>query len=188
MRCWKIETQGSKMRARTTADELVGDGPEADFRLLCSGLGSGAGKGWIHPSCRGATARHRPSASRPIRGLRTRRASTTLTRRAAYVGWGSTSGSMSSSPFAFMCRPSGISVQPILPIYRPTFPDVCAELETPCGPFTPEEAVKFRRHTHADAAIALRRHDEQAKIPGLVTPALGHFRPHLEEVDVAQRK
>jgi phosphonate degradation associated HDIG domain protein len=48
------------------------------------------------------------------------------------------------------------------------------------GPFTPEEAAAFRRHLHAEAAIALRRWDEQAKARGLATPDLEHFRPHLE--------
>jgi phosphonate degradation associated HDIG domain protein len=48
------------------------------------------------------------------------------------------------------------------------------------GPFTPEETAQFRRDPHAEAAIALRRFDEQAKVPGLPTPALEHFRRYLE--------
>ncbi len=48
------------------------------------------------------------------------------------------------------------------------------------GPFTAEEVAAFRRHPHAETAVALRRHDEQAKIKGLSTPGLEHFRPYLE--------
>jgi phosphonate degradation associated HDIG domain protein len=49
------------------------------------------------------------------------------------------------------------------------------------GPFTPEEVAAFRRNPHAEAAVALRRWDEEAKVAGLVTPPLEHFRPYLEE-------
>jgi phosphonate degradation associated HDIG domain protein len=48
------------------------------------------------------------------------------------------------------------------------------------GPLTPAEVAQFRCHPHAEAAIALRRFDEQAKVPGLQTPSLEHFRPYLE--------
>ncbi|HEY7329222.1 MAG TPA: phosphonate degradation HD-domain oxygenase [Gemmataceae bacterium] len=48
------------------------------------------------------------------------------------------------------------------------------------GPFTPDEAAKFRKHPHAEAAVALRRFDEQAKVPGLPTPSLEHFRSYLQ--------
>jgi predicted HD phosphohydrolase len=47
-------------------------------------------------------------------------------------------------------------------------------------PFTPDETARFREHLHAQAAIALRRFDEQAKVPGLPTPSLEHFRPYLQ--------
>jgi phosphonate degradation associated HDIG domain protein len=52
------------------------------------------------------------------------------------------------------------------------------------GPFTPEEVSQFRLNPHAEAAVALRRFDDQAKIPGLPTPALEHFRPYLEAARV----
>jgi phosphonate degradation associated HDIG domain protein len=55
------------------------------------------------------------------------------------------------------------------------------------GPFTPEEVAEFRCNTHADAAVALRRHDDVAKIPGLSTPTLEHFRPILEAARDARR-
>jgi phosphonate degradation associated HDIG domain protein len=48
------------------------------------------------------------------------------------------------------------------------------------GPFTPDEAVQFLRSPHAEAAVALRRFDEQAKVPGLPTPPLVYFRSFLE--------
>jgi len=47
------------------------------------------------------------------------------------------------------------------------------------GPFTPEEAAAFRAGPHASAALTLRQWDELAKVPGLKTPDLDHFRPHL---------
>jgi phosphonate degradation associated HDIG domain protein len=55
------------------------------------------------------------------------------------------------------------------------------------GPFTPDEAARFRLHPHAEAAVRLRRLDEQAKVPGLHTPDLEHFRPCLEAVRAARR-
>jgi phosphonate degradation associated HDIG domain protein len=54
------------------------------------------------------------------------------------------------------------------------------------GPFAPDEAAKFCMHPHAEAAVGLRRFDEQAKVPGLPTPALEHFRPHLEAARAAR--
>jgi phosphonate degradation associated HDIG domain protein len=55
------------------------------------------------------------------------------------------------------------------------------------GAFAPDEAAKFRNHPHAEAAIALRRFDEQAKVPGLPTPTLEHYRPYLEAACAARR-
>jgi phosphonate degradation associated HDIG domain protein len=55
------------------------------------------------------------------------------------------------------------------------------------GPFTPDEAAQFRVHPHAEAAVLLRRLDEQAKVPGLHTPDLEHFRPCLEAARAARR-
>jgi phosphonate degradation associated HDIG domain protein len=56
------------------------------------------------------------------------------------------------------------------------------------GPFTPDEAAQFRKHPHAEAAVALRRFDEQAKVPGLPTPTLERFRPYLEAACAARRR
>jgi phosphonate degradation associated HDIG domain protein len=55
------------------------------------------------------------------------------------------------------------------------------------GRFTPDEATRFRAHPHAEAAVVLRRLDEQAKVPGLPTPGLEHFRPFLEAARAARR-
>jgi phosphonate degradation associated HDIG domain protein len=55
------------------------------------------------------------------------------------------------------------------------------------GPFTPDEAAGFRVHPYAEAALMLRRLDEQAKVPGRYTPDLEHFRPALEAARAARR-
>jgi phosphonate degradation associated HDIG domain protein len=54
------------------------------------------------------------------------------------------------------------------------------------GPFMPDEAAQFRKRPHAEAAVTLRRLDEQAKVPGLPTPSLEHFRPYLEATRAAR--
>jgi phosphonate degradation associated HDIG domain protein len=48
------------------------------------------------------------------------------------------------------------------------------------GPFSPEAADDFARRPFAQDAVALRRFDEEAKLHGLQTPALEHFRSHLQ--------
>lgn len=48
------------------------------------------------------------------------------------------------------------------------------------GPMTADEVEEFERNPHFAAAVALRRRDDEAKVPGLVTPDFAHFRPHLE--------
>ena len=55
------------------------------------------------------------------------------------------------------------------------------------GRFTPDEAAQFRLHPHGQAAVLLRRLDEQAKVAGLPTPDLEHFRPCLEAALAARR-
>jgi predicted HD phosphohydrolase len=47
------------------------------------------------------------------------------------------------------------------------------------GPFTAAEATAFHAGPHAEAAIALRRWDDEAKVPGLALAELAHFRPIL---------
>ncbi len=59
-------------------------------------------------------------------------------------------------------------------------------LELQGGPFSAEAAEDFATGTHAEAAVQLRRFDEQGKIKGLETPDWEHFRPHLEKCLVQQ--
>jgi phosphonate degradation associated HDIG domain protein len=47
------------------------------------------------------------------------------------------------------------------------------------GPMPGDEAGRFRQNPFAEAAVAVRRWDDEAKIEGLQTPELDHFRPHL---------
>ncbi|MEQ8344179.1 MAG: hypothetical protein RIB84_09110 [Sneathiellaceae bacterium] len=44
------------------------------------------------------------------------------------------------------------------------------------GPMAADEAALFRRSPHFDAALHLRRWDDAAKVPGLATPDLSHYR------------
>lgn len=48
------------------------------------------------------------------------------------------------------------------------------------GPMTAAEASEFERHPHYAAAVALRKRDDEAKVPDLPTPTFAEFRPHLE--------
>ena len=53
-------------------------------------------------------------------------------------------------------------------------------LELQGGPMGADEARDFAAKKAAAGAIALRRWDDEAKIVGLKTPGLDHFRPYLE--------
>jgi OPA family glycerol-3-phosphate transporter-like MFS transporter len=57
-----------------------------------------------------------------------------------------------------------------------------ASLRVQGGPFTADEARAFLAQPHAAAAVELRRWDEAAKVPGLRTPRLEHYRSYLEAV------
>jgi [1-hydroxy-2-(trimethylamino)ethyl]phosphonate dioxygenase len=48
------------------------------------------------------------------------------------------------------------------------------------GPFSAEDARAFERQAHFAAAVALRRWDDGAKVPGLDVPALATYRHALE--------
>lgn len=43
------------------------------------------------------------------------------------------------------------------------------------GPFTEAEAERFASQPFAQEAIRLRRYDDRAKVPGLLTPTLAHY-------------
>jgi phosphonate degradation associated HDIG domain protein len=48
------------------------------------------------------------------------------------------------------------------------------------GPMSEEEVAEFRGNLHFEAALRLRRWDDQAKTPCLSTPSIEHFAPHVE--------
>jgi gamma-butyrobetaine dioxygenase len=58
-------------------------------------------------------------------------------------------------------------------------PASVVSLQLQGGPLSAEEVAQFNENPYAQAAVALRRWDEAAKTPGLKTPGLEHFRPHL---------
>lgn len=69
------------------------------------------------------------------------------------------------------------------PGYRDTLSAASVlSLQLQGGPFSPAESSAFQQSPHRAGAVALRRWDDAAKIPGLPTPDLEHFRPHLEAV------
>jgi phosphonate degradation associated HDIG domain protein len=47
------------------------------------------------------------------------------------------------------------------------------------GPMSAEEVAAFRALPHHEDAVRLRRYDEQAKDPALVTPPIEHFLPFV---------
>ncbi|MGD1879452.1 MAG: phosphonate degradation HD-domain oxygenase [Kiloniellaceae bacterium] len=51
------------------------------------------------------------------------------------------------------------------------------------GPFTAQQAEAFLARPYAEEAVALRRWDELAKDPEMVTPSLEDFRPVLERAE-----
>lgn len=48
------------------------------------------------------------------------------------------------------------------------------------GPFSAEERKEFECEPHWAAAVAVRRWDDEAKVPGLQVPGLEHYRSRLE--------
>ncbi|MBI2809165.1 MAG: HD domain-containing protein [Planctomycetes bacterium] len=50
------------------------------------------------------------------------------------------------------------------------------------GPFSASEIAQFEMDPHFTAAVALRRWDDSAKVPGLAVPALESYRAILESV------
>jgi phosphonate degradation associated HDIG domain protein len=56
-------------------------------------------------------------------------------------------------------------------------PDSVLSLGLQGGPMSPAEVAAFRAQPEAEAAVALRRFDEEAKIEGLKTPTVAHFMP-----------
>jgi gamma-butyrobetaine dioxygenase len=50
------------------------------------------------------------------------------------------------------------------------------------GPMNAEEAAAFEQHPFYDVAVRVRRYDDRGKVPDMVTPDFGHFRPLLESL------
>jgi [1-hydroxy-2-(trimethylamino)ethyl]phosphonate dioxygenase len=48
------------------------------------------------------------------------------------------------------------------------------------GPMTPEEAQRFEQEPWFKSAVAVRRWDDGAKVPGLAVPGLEHYRQRLQ--------
>lgn len=48
------------------------------------------------------------------------------------------------------------------------------------GPYSPEEAIQFEQEPFYLEAVRVRRWDDAAKVPGLLTPSLPHYRLLLE--------
>lgn len=55
-------------------------------------------------------------------------------------------------------------------------------LELQGGPMSPAEVVAFEQRPHWQAAVAVRRWDDLAKVPGAATPSLDDFVPSLLDV------
>ncbi|SDB73550.1 HD domain-containing protein [Belnapia rosea] len=58
-------------------------------------------------------------------------------------------------------------------------PDSVLSLGLQGGPMSAEEVAAFRALPQAEAAVQLRRFDEEAKVKGLETPPVGHFMPYV---------
>lgn len=58
-------------------------------------------------------------------------------------------------------------------------PSAKEHLPLPGGPMRPEEIETFKRTLWARDALALRRWDDAARVPGRSAPTLSHYRPHI---------
>jgi len=56
-------------------------------------------------------------------------------------------------------------------------PDSVLSLSLQGGPMSAEEVAEFRANPQHEAAVVLRRFDEEAKVTGLETPPVAHFLP-----------
>jgi phosphonate degradation associated HDIG domain protein len=53
-------------------------------------------------------------------------------------------------------------------------------LEFQGGPLTEEQVKAFEKNQYYQDAVQVRRYDERAKDPQVITPDFEHYRPHLE--------
>jgi phosphonate degradation associated HDIG domain protein len=58
--------------------------------------------------------------------------------------------------------------------------DSVLSLKLQGGPMSEAEVTAFRASPHAEAAVQLRRFDEEAKVADLVTPPVTHFLPYVQ--------
>jgi len=65
--------------------------------------------------------------------------------------------------------------------FRQLSPASILSLQLQGGPLRDAELDAFRQNPHHESAVALRRWDELAKVVGLETPSLEHFRTYLEQ-------
>jgi phosphonate degradation associated HDIG domain protein len=56
------------------------------------------------------------------------------------------------------------------------------------GPMSSAERTEFESHPHYADAVRLRRWDDRAKVPGLSTPVLSHYRETLESCTAIANK
>jgi len=61
-------------------------------------------------------------------------------------------------------------------------PDSVRSLTLQGGPMAAEEVAAFRANPACEAAVRLRRFDEQAKVKGLETPPVAHFMRYVAAV------
>jgi phosphonate degradation associated HDIG domain protein len=66
-------------------------------------------------------------------------------------------------------------------------PPSAKSLELQGGPFNAAEVAAFEAMPFCKEAVQLRRWDDEAKVLGLDTPDVDHFRPHLEAALSASR-
>lgn len=64
--------------------------------------------------------------------------------------------------------------------HRALSPPSMKSLELQGGPMTADEAREFESQPHFDAAVRLRRWDDEAKVVGLMTPNVRHFMQYVE--------
>ena len=61
-------------------------------------------------------------------------------------------------------------------------PDSVLSLKLQGGPMSPDEVRAFQRNPYAEPAVRLRRLDEAAKDPTMVTPPVEHFLQYVDQV------
>lgn len=67
-------------------------------------------------------------------------------------------------------------------------PPSVLSLQLQGGPMSADEVSEFERGPHFAAAVDLRRWDDAAKVPKLITPALEHFADYLRQVIDSDRR